>query len=110
MTPKAHCELAGVGIEYCWGYSKFVFRKINDCVSVNLENNVTASLDKITIEKARKFARKARDYKCVYRLHGLGLLDDDNKFGFTMIEKMVKSAKTHRCSLDQEYRFITQDD
>ena len=106
LTPKTHCEIAGIGIEYCWGYSKFHFRKSNDCVVKNLEKNVGASLDKIDIWKARKFARKARDYKCVYLLQALGQLDE---LGYSKIEKMVKAAKTHRCSLDQEYRFITQD-
>ncbi len=105
LTPKTHCEIAGVGIEYCWGYSKFHFRKANDCVVQNLEKNVAASLDKVTIWKARKFARKARDYKVVYIQQALGKLDE---LGYSLIEKMVKEAKTHRCSLDQEYKFITQ--
>ena len=107
LTPKTHCEIAGVGIEYCWGYSKFHFWKNNNCVVANLEKNVGQSLKKITMQKARKFARKARDYKCVYRLHALGELDD---IGFVKIERMVKEANTHRCSLDQEYSFITTED
>ena len=83
---------------------KFHFRKSNDCVQRNLVKNVGNSLQKITMVKARKFARKACDYKFVDRLHALGQLDDN---GYVKIEQMVKAAKTHRCSLDQEYRFIT---
>ena len=29
MSPKYHCELAGDGIEYSWGKSKFSFRRSN---------------------------------------------------------------------------------
>ena len=29
MTPKAHPELAGQGIEYSWGYAKLCFRRMN---------------------------------------------------------------------------------
>jgi hypothetical protein len=28
FTPKYHCELAGEGIEYCWGATKQIFRKL----------------------------------------------------------------------------------
>ena len=27
VTPKCHPEIAGIGIEYAWGYAKMVFRK-----------------------------------------------------------------------------------
>ena len=27
FTPKAHCELAGRGIEYCWGLAKLAFHR-----------------------------------------------------------------------------------
>ena len=33
MSPKYHPELAGLGIEYTWGYSKMISRGLlNDCV------------------------------------------------------------------------------
>jgi hypothetical protein len=28
FTPKHHCELAGEGIEYCWGAAKRMYRKL----------------------------------------------------------------------------------
>lgn len=40
MTPKAHPELAGVGIEYSWGKSKMHFRKVNDCNSKTFHSQV----------------------------------------------------------------------
>ena len=37
-SPRYHPELAGLGIEYCWGKGKWCFRRqINDMVSTNLE-------------------------------------------------------------------------
>ena len=44
MSPKAHPELAGVGIEYMWGFCKMVYRRSNDCVSKHFRANVIASL------------------------------------------------------------------
>jgi hypothetical protein len=107
MTPKAHPEIAGMGIEYTWGFGKFHFRRENDCVAINLLKNVNNALSKISIEKARRFSRKARDYKCVYNQQASGNVGNVEKIGFEMIEKMVKEVKTHRCSLDQDYSFIT---
>ena len=76
MTPKAHPELAGQGIEYSWGYAKLMFRKNNTNgtskeKAQRLESNVVAAIStgNLTIERIRKFVRKARDYKVVYREH-----------------------------------------
>jgi hypothetical protein len=38
MTPKVHPEIAGVGIEYDWGYAKLKYRKeINDGIASRTE-------------------------------------------------------------------------
>ena len=70
MTPKCHPEIAGCGIEYDWGYAKLTYRKkINDGVAAHLDENVKKALsteDVLTINRTRKFARKARDYKLTY--------------------------------------------
>ena len=33
FTPKAHCEIAGRGIEHVWGASKLKFRRENDSLT-----------------------------------------------------------------------------
>jgi hypothetical protein len=38
QTPKGHPELAGRGIEYCWGKSKYEFRKHNNSVRQTLRS------------------------------------------------------------------------
>ena len=66
LTPKCHPEISGRGIEYAWGYSKLSFWiEFNDSVIRNLKSNVVQSLstDVSTVDRARKFARKPREYK-----------------------------------------------
>ncbi len=46
QTPRCHPELAGRGIEYCWGKAKLEFRRNNDFNPQNerTELRVRASL------------------------------------------------------------------
>jgi len=57
FTPKYHCELAGEGIEYIWGYMKWIYRRIKkekkstkkmfeDCVKQLVDGN-TVSAERI---------------------------------------------------------------
>ena len=72
MSPKCHPEIAGCGIEYCWGISKLKFRRIfNDYLAKHHDANVLKTFDTadiMTIGRVRRFARKTRDYMHVYRL------------------------------------------
>jgi hypothetical protein len=116
MTPKCHPEIAGVGIEYDWGYAKLTYRKrINDGVAAHLEANVKKALstkDVLTINRTRKFARKARDYKLTYfylfQMVSTAIAEGgDGRVAKQAIEKIVKAFKVHRCALDSDYAFIT---
>ncbi|CAM9278484.1 unnamed protein product, partial [Ectocarpus sp. 12 AP-2014] len=96
-SPKCHPEVAGVGIEYSWGFSKQKFRrKINDEVPKHLHDNIEKSLciDKyLTIGRVRRFARRTRDYCRAYREIALrGVVIRSKEF----IEKMRKIQKAHR--------------
>jgi len=141
MTPKAHPELAGQGIEYSWGYAKLCFRKINTARSAKekaqlLEANVRAATSTVgaqalNIERVRKFVRKARDYKMVYREHfaTLDLLKEQaedttidaaesaeqkkkvkafEKHHYVKIEKQVRHLKAHRAAADIDTKFIRE--
>jgi hypothetical protein len=70
MTPKAYPGIAGVGIEYNWGYAKLKYRKeINNGIASHLEQNVKKALDPketLTLKRTRKFAHKAHEYKLTY--------------------------------------------
>ena len=109
LTPKCHPEIAGRGIEYAWGYSKLRFRcDFNDAIAMHLKANVEKSLDKsvLTLNRIRKFARKAREYKLTYALiiHlGKGELATAGK---DQIEHITKLFKAHRSAMDADYSFI----
>jgi hypothetical protein len=117
MTPKVHPEIAGVGIEYDWGYAKLKYRKeINDGIASHLEKNVKKALDPeetLTINRTRKFARKAREYKLTYHflITMLAQTDSltpgsDDRLAKETIENITKAFKAHRCALDSDYAFI----
>jgi hypothetical protein len=109
LTPKCHPEIAGRGVEYAWGYSKLRFWKhFNDAVPRHLEENVEKALstDILTINRMRKFARKARDYKLTYAF----LIDQaggkDASAAKDEIEHITKMFKAHRSAMDADYSFI----
>lgn len=78
-SPKYHPEVAGLGIEYCWGKAKLEFRRyVNDCIAANLKKNILIAtgetpydihgnpengqrLAPLPVERTRRFARRARD-------------------------------------------------
>jgi len=103
MSPKGHPELAGVGVEYSWGKSKLEFRRSNEARNKeNLEKLVLASLslDVLPLARIRKFARKARSMRELYKNKEV----DTTRM--EVIERLAKKAKTHRSTLDQSYAFI----
>jgi hypothetical protein len=115
MTPKAHPELAGRGIEYAWGYSKLVFRRDNDAIAKNLIKNVLRAIRAdgedapLNLIRIRKFARKARDYKVAYKSFFDAEANGDEEakqLSYAKIEHQVKHIKTHRCALDLDKKFI----
>jgi len=82
-SPRYHPELAGNGIEYCWGKAKWCFRRqINNLVSKDLEKNVVIALGDspfkahgtgevcdapLPVSRVRKFARRARTYGLLFQ-------------------------------------------
>ena len=101
MSPKGHPELAGKGVEYCWGYSKMYFRKHNDCQYKNLRANTVkaTSQDMLPIDRVRRFARKAREYRNAY-LFSTNHVD---------VEKFRKKQKAHRCTMWDDYGFLSRE-
>jgi hypothetical protein len=108
LSPKYHPELAGVGVEYCWGQSKYRFRTChNDLKTKNLKANVlkTFQVDELTPQVVLAYARKTRDYRMTYKtimLEGV----DVGSISKSNIEKIRKHHKCHRNILDQDIGFI----
>ena len=110
LTPKCHPEIAGRGVEYAWGYSKLRFRiDFNDAVASHLKDNVIKSLDAsvLTLNRIRKFARKAREYKLTYALLFHYEESGKERTGKDTIEHVTKLFKAHRSAMDADYGFIS---
>jgi len=107
MTPKKHPEIAGCGVEYGWGKSKYVFRHNNDYNprAEAFEARTRAALASVTLARSRKYLRRANDYKRAYREIALGGSAEAAAF-YADIEKIKKTCKSHRCTFDQDLKFI----
>ena len=111
MSPKYHCECAGVGIENCFGRCKYWYKRFHvhstDGLRVASSNGAPDAANNIiggcfhksvvTLHQCRKYARKARDYMRSYRAGATGL-----KFG-----QDIKLLKTHRNALDTDLAFVS---
>ena len=96
MTPKGHCEMAGQGIEYCWGKSKKYYRRNHKTNKRNFKPLVLESMSRkvLTLRSVRKFARLARAYVSTYA--GVGGATCE----YVDIERMRRTFATHRNALD----------
>jgi hypothetical protein len=107
VSPKYHCKLAGLWIDYSWGLSKKWYRHLlmaEKRSSQAFRASVQNSLQRLTIEQVQLFAAKARRYMLTYNMY-----DDDQSKQQTYkgIEKYVKTEmKSHRCTGDQEWGYI----
>jgi uncharacterized membrane protein len=99
LSPKYHPEVAGAGIEFCWGMSKKGFRKANGelgpskCTDKTLHDRVRASLRLVKEGNVYAFYRLARRYRQVY-------LSGEQYEGFEGIKALVRKYKSHRNILD----------
>ena len=132
LSVKCHPEMAGKGIEYCWGKSKYHFRRYTNTESPNypiLETNVRISMgakkyvgiDGLThraplpLSQVFTFATRARRYRNAYGCYTTkkeildAAKDDDDNTTFGLIEKELKTSKRHRCTMDKSYVFVIGD-
>ena len=81
MTPKYHAEIAGVGIEYCWGAAKSFYRKISFSekkTKQQFRRSVMRSLQTLSKQVVRKADRKVRCYIETYYCFDVLGMDPDN--------------------------------
>ena len=102
LSPKFHCELAGVGIEYSWGKAKQYFRMHSTGQSNDITVRIDAAISQthITLGLVRKYARICRDYMRGYIRGNTG----------PAVEAYIKTRKTHRSALDMHFAIINNDD
>jgi len=71
ITPKYHCELAGEGIEYGWGFFKKDYHRTPHVEKKGRDlfrSCVKKSLKKVTVEHIRRFSARACCYMLTYIL------------------------------------------
>ena len=133
-TPVAHCEIAGEGIEFDWGYSKTIYRskplsmKRNKTKFHELVDSVLGR-EVLTLAVSRANSRRARQYMLAYKVlaeaeHGqyqhtstgtdaTEKQNEDNKANIkvthSLIEKCVslfRRRRTHRNVIDFEGKYL----
>jgi hypothetical protein len=101
FSSKHHCEVAGQGIEYDNGRSKWWYRSHCDETVGGMRKNAALSVSKsvITLVHSMKFARKARDFMRAYRTGSMG----------KDVEKHSREFRAHRCMLNCFFTFVSED-
>ncbi len=92
ITPKYHCELAGEGIEYGWGFFKKDFRQTLHAEKKgkgHFESCVKKSLKKVTVEHMRWFSARAHRYMLTYLLLDLSESPEGHGLSYHVIEQYV---------------------
>jgi hypothetical protein len=120
-SPKCHPELAGEGIEYAWALAKLFYRsqryelKRKKDNFISLVRRSTSRNDILSIGQVRKCSRRAREYMLAYR--AIENVESQMKFqgaqsdvsiSYSMIEKIIKTYKTHRNCLDTDSKWLRQ--
>ena len=115
VSTKYHCEMAGEGIEYGWGYAKKVFRSIplqQKRTKDDFWKGVEESLRKTSVDIMHRMSAKACRYMLTYRLfdeYGDDANFENEGLSYAQIEKYVlKLMKCHRSSADQDTGFISR--
>jgi hypothetical protein len=109
LSVKCHPEMAGCGIEFCWGMSKRVFRKNNQIGKLetkDLLEKIEKSLSDgvLGLKRIWEFERRTRTYMRMYR--DIGLNNCIDKLSYKGLEDQMKTYKTHRNIEETESQFL----
>jgi hypothetical protein len=99
LSVKCHPEMAGCGVEYCWGISKETFRKNNQISKLStsdlqLRIEETLSQDILPLSRVWQFERRTRTYMHMYR--EIGMTDSVKKLSYKNLEAQMLTYTTHR--------------
>jgi len=93
IKPTYHCELAGEGIEYGWGFFKKDYRRTPHAEKKGRDlfrSCVKKSLKKVTVEHIRRFSARARRYMLTYMLLDSPESLEGHGLSYHEIEQYVK--------------------
>ena len=129
-SPKYHPEIAGEGIEFCWGVAKNTYRGKTISEKKRKENflrlvaECTCNKSVIRIESVRKFGRRIRRYMLAYLgieraklkqsdgnlIHSCDFNLKVPEMSVQLVERLVKIHKSphkcHRNIVDSELKFL----
>ena len=96
-TPKCHCELAGEGIEYTWGFAKNHYRTMRLQSKKGKENFKEAVKKCISRDLLTTENRQQQQQHQTYQV--------DESTTPEKLEKLVKEFKTHCCAFNFDSSF-----
>ena len=100
-SPKYHCELAGEGIEFCWGLQKRFYRNIpikRKNTKKEFAKCVRDAVEFVRKEHVIRFAGMCRRYMMAYNAFD----ENGDVLTYKAVERFVRKTKTHRNIADQE--------
>ena len=100
-SPKYHCELAGEGIEFCWGLQKRFYRNIEierKKTKKEFEKCVRDAVGFVRNEHVTRFSAKCRRYMMAYNAFDT----NGDPLTYKAVEHFIKKMKTHRNIANQE--------
>ena len=129
-SPKFHPEIAGEGVEYCWGLGKNTYRRYSVADKrtkskyIDLVKKCTCPNTVLTKQQVRTFGKRTRRYMLAY--HALEKAKEDQtnvqtsaentnlihlpEMSSALVEKIIKvykkPHKNHRNIADSEKRFL----
>lgn len=122
-SPKAHCEIAGEGIEYSWAMAKNTYRRLpisekrsKETFRKSVRNSL--SRDVLTTKLIRSYSSRARRYMVSYKALKDGfridddsdevvpVVDEEERATPIKLERLRKAFKTHRCAMDFDLKFV----
>ena len=79
--------------------------------NLDLHERVVKSLAAVSLESTRRFARKTREYRRAYMVNYMSNKDmfskEERRDAHALVRKFEAKAKTHRCTLYQDFAFVT---
>jgi hypothetical protein len=108
-TPKCHPELAGEGIEYEWAMAKLWYRRQKMELKKGKDNFILlvkecVGRSVLSIERSRKFSRRARQYMVSYYM-----LEKDGKSTTPVdVKNYKKQRKSHTDVLKEDYGYMSE--
>jgi hypothetical protein len=102
---KYHCECAGLGMEYCFGYQKRYYRRaiLPGDKKRDFRGSVREAMEQVTKEHMNRFCYLTRRYLVGYIAFG-----EESSVEYDAIERFQGLVKTHRSAMDLDAGYMIE--